>query len=264
MDVYSFDNTGKSAPEESPLTYVETLAAPTSLGLKRTIQAPDGWRRLGWVVDDPLWILPKSRLRWQPPDCDSVSLHWELSPQPLPADLMSVFITCLIGRAGPLSPASLYLLHPGLIRISPDLISEATIVSLPLSGQHLRIVYYSPERSQRGEVFYSTSENYPMGEFQILGYEGTEPDFQRYLPVATRALQSYTILQVDDREVVDLARALIDAEPEMETAANGKARMKAEFNSQSAESQIEESIEQEIEEELEEKRVTKPRHSSFL
>jgi len=173
------------------------LAGPSFLGAGRTIRPPEGWTQTGWVTENPLWVLPKSRVRWTPPEAERLSLHWDLSMTPLPEEIMEPFVRLLDGWPGTVAKDLLKPLYPALIRMSLDSITTASLVTYEKSGRLLRVEYAFPEYSELGIVHYSPTEMYEFGEFQILAYEGKDPDFSRLLAVAEASMATFSVGQTE-------------------------------------------------------------------
>lgn len=171
------------------------LGSSVSLGGGRSIRPPQGWKADGFVTsDNPLWILPKSRLRWWPEDSDErLNLHWSLSPTPLDQQTMQFLIAIINRGDGEVSQAELQKLAPQLIRIKLDAIKDARVVSESDAGAMLRIEYKYADDDETGIVLYSPTEMYERGEVQILGFEGPGPLFDQHKAVGERALNTFAI-----------------------------------------------------------------------
>lgn len=169
-----------------------------ALGGGRAISPPEGWIQDGFRSENPFWLLPKGRLRWQPPEAGSPALHWSLSQSPLPQEHMQLLVALIGGEPGPLPAAAVAPLHPALVRMPADAILHASVVELGKSKM-LRVEYEIAQWGEKGIVYYSPTELYEFGEFQILAYEGREPGYGKHLPEALGALASYSSVHLDGR-----------------------------------------------------------------
>ncbi|HEY9871243.1 MAG TPA: hypothetical protein V6D08_18935, partial [Candidatus Obscuribacterales bacterium] len=191
------------------------LGAPVFLGLGKYICPPAGWAQDGFVTaDNPYWLLPKSRLRWSPPGQEGVSLHWHLSPVPLPEALMRALIEVLRVSAGAIDQARLAPLYPGLIRMPLDSVTAAQVVSYPRSGRLLRVEYAISQYNELGIVHYAPTEMYEFGEYEMLAYEGKDPEYSKYLNAAIAAMESFAVGRPLAEGPAPPAEALTEAEPE--------------------------------------------------
>lgn len=169
------------------------LAPPVSLGTGRSICPPVNWSQEGFVNENPLWLLPKSRLTWTPPGVEGTSLHWKLSPVPRPAEVINRLLSLLAGEPGPISLDRIAPLYPGLIRMLIESITLAEVVSFANSGNLLRVDYVLTDSQRAGTVFYAPTEMYEFGEIQILAYEGTSPEYGQFLDLARSAIATFRV-----------------------------------------------------------------------
>lgn len=191
------------------------LGAPVFLGPGKYICPPAGWNQEGFVTaDNPYWLLPKSRLRWSPPGQEGLSLHWHRSPVPLPEELMRAFIEVLRGPAGALDKTRLAPLYPGIVRMPLDSITTAQVVSYPRSGHLLRVEYAISEYNELGIVHYAPTEMYEVGEYEMLAYEGKDPQYSQYVNIAVAAMASFATGRPLAEGPAPPAGALAEAEPE--------------------------------------------------
>jgi len=171
------------------------LGARVSLGFGRSIQPPEGWSFDGWVLDDPLALLPKSWLRWNPPGHQRLVLRWNLSPRLLPWEVMDRLVGLLEAPLGELPVSGVAALSPALIRIPLDFVTQAEIISYPYTWPLLRIEYFIPHEWEAGTVHYSPTENYALGEYQMLAFEGNDDAYRKYLAVAQASMQTLSLGQ---------------------------------------------------------------------
>jgi hypothetical protein len=169
----------------------EQLNSRMSLGGNCSIQPPQGWAQEAMVNDNPLWLLPKNRAKWQPPDAPDVTLHWTLSATPLPQPEMEFLTQLLDGLPGSVSKVYLEELYPALIRIPLTAITEARIVEYENSGTFLCVEYNFEEYGEKGIVHYAPTDKGNFGEFQILAYEGKGEKYDRFLDVAKASMESF-------------------------------------------------------------------------
>ncbi len=189
------------------------LTSEMSLGSGRSIQPPDGWLKEGWITQSELWLEPKSRLRWCPPATQTVSLHWSLSATPLPAEVMKHLLESVARPPGWLSVDLLLPLSPALIRIPVRGITRATIVAYPDAVRMLGVEYVMQTESKVGLVFYAPTESSDQGEFEILAYEGKEPDYSTFWQAARSALESFRIDRSAPKPSAGATQELPDAMP---------------------------------------------------
>ncbi len=174
------------------------LEKPVDLGEGITLQPPTGWTQSGWVTDNPLWLNPKDRMDWIPPGAKTVVLHWELSASPLPEDVMTQFIELLKGRSEPLSIQQILPFYPTLVRMPMDSISRAQVIH-NAGAESVLCVQYAISRSQEyGVVFYGLTKGSALGEYQMLAYEGTAPEYGQYFEAGRAALNSFRTNQRPD------------------------------------------------------------------
>lgn len=168
------------------------LQAELNLGCGYSIQPPESWNSEGFIThDNDLWLQPKSQMRWRPADSNHVSLHWSLSPTALPQSAMQVLLALLSSPPGWLERERVLPLCPALIRMPAESITRATIVNYPEDLIMLGVEYVLRAQKSFGMVFYAPTAKASQGEFQILAYEGSEPDYTRYWKVARSSLETF-------------------------------------------------------------------------
>lgn len=169
------------------------LGAPIRLAEGCSLRPPQGWAQYGWVIHNPLRLLPQNHLRWRPGNLPTTSLHWDLSRNALPARHMSYLIEVLEDPPGMLLLDRLKPLSYALIRMPLAWITRAEVMSYARTWPMLRISYHSVEDDRKGVVHYSPTDLYHRGEYQILAYEGTGADYDRYLDVALKSMASFAL-----------------------------------------------------------------------
>lgn len=174
------------------MTIVVKLADPVELAAGTSIQPPAGWTQEGFLSEDnPLWLKPKSRFAWRPPGVETAVLHWHLSEVSLLNEVMSQFIQLLSGESGWIAVEKLESLHPALIRMPLVSVTRARVSSGWESDLRLGVEYFFPETTEFGIVYYSPTEKSDEGEFEILGYEGREPEYSRYWQIARASMDTF-------------------------------------------------------------------------
>jgi hypothetical protein len=169
------------------------VGAPVSLGSGRSICPPNGWIQKGYVTENVSRLDLKSKLEWNPPGVDSATLHWQLSNRALPEDVMDVLIKLVSEFPGPLPLEAVVPLYERLIRMPADSIQSAQTIYRPDFGNLLRVDYAFVGYPEVGIVHYCPTEMYEFGEFQILAYEGREPEYSRFLSIAEQAMATLKI-----------------------------------------------------------------------
>lgn len=172
---------------------VETrLDKAIALGTGRTIKPPKGWEQSGFVSDNALWLKPKNRLSWQPPQTSNTRILWELNAVPLPKEVMSHLIWLLRAPREHVPIEDLQPLYPTLLRMSLKTIVSAKVLTYPEGGRLLSITYSMPSSQEFGIVHYAPTELSDLGEFEKLSYEGKQPEYGQFLDVARLTLASFT------------------------------------------------------------------------
>lgn len=168
------------------------LDQPFSLGAGRTIRPPMGWTAQGFISgNDHLRLRPANHARWFPHEIRGLSLHWNKSTSPLSPAAADYFAEILRKPLGIVMVEELTPLFPELIRIPILRITRAQVTSLPRYGPFLEIDYFIAEQREAGIVYYAPTERFEFGEFQVLAYEGKEPAFTTFLPVARKSLRTF-------------------------------------------------------------------------
>jgi hypothetical protein len=104
---------------------------------------------------------------------------------------MNFLISLLEAPPGPVSTRSLAELHPTLIRVPIDSIASAEVVQYAQTWPLLRVQYRLGEHDEAGIVHFCPTEFFKRGEFQLLGFEGNEPYYTLYLPVAQASMTTW-------------------------------------------------------------------------
>jgi hypothetical protein len=169
-----------------------TLDQAFSLGAGRTIRPPMGWTAQGFISgNDTLKLRPASQARWSPAGSDRLSLHWNKSMSPLSVETAEYFSEILRKPLGIVTIEELEPLFPELIRIPLIRITQARVTSLPRYGPFLEIDYFIAEKREAGLVYFAPTERFEFGEYQVLAYEGQEPAFTTFLPVARKSIRTF-------------------------------------------------------------------------
>lgn len=169
-----------------------SLDQPFSLGAGRTIRPPSGWVARGFISgNDELRLRPANHARWFPAGVERLSLHWNKSMSPLSPSTAECLICILQKPLGIVLVDELTPLFPELIRIPLIRITRAQVTSLPRYGPFLEIDYFIAEQREAGIVFIAPGDRFEFGEYQILAYEGKEPAFTTFLPVARKSLRTF-------------------------------------------------------------------------
>lgn len=168
------------------------LDEPFSLGSGRTIRPPAGWSAEGFVSgSDQLRLRPASHVRWCPPGCERLSLHWNKSTTPLANAAAEHFSELLRSPLGVVRVEDLAPLFPAMIRIPLLRITRAQVTHLPRYGPFLEIDYFIAEQGEAGIVYYAPTDRFEHGEYQLLAYEGREPAYTTFLAVARKSLRTF-------------------------------------------------------------------------
>ncbi len=169
-----------------------TLDQPFSLGAGRTIRPPSGWTTQGFISgNDRLRLRPANHARWAPAGVERLSLHWNKSMSPLSTATAEYFAEILQKPLGIVMVEELLPLFPELIRIPLIRITRAQVTSLPRYGPFLEIDYFIAEQREAGIVYFAPTDRFEYGEYQVLAYEGKEPAFTTFLPVARKSLRTF-------------------------------------------------------------------------
>jgi hypothetical protein len=198
-----------------------TFGAPVFLKSGIYIRPPAGWKQLGWIVDEnPLQLLPKSRVSWQP-QSDGVSLHWEVSMTPLPVQAMDALVNILRTMHDRVAIEILQPLFPALIRMSLSSITSAKVIRQGAAGPMLSVEYWMPDEQMAGVVWYAPTELYEYGEYHELAYEGSEPEYSDFVAAAVAAMETFGDPQLETISpvppLVPTADIPVPAAPELAT-----------------------------------------------
>src|SRR5438874_6834632 len=106
---------------------------------------------------------------------------------------MKVLLELMNHNPGDIEIAALKPLQPLLIRIPQEMILRSRLLHFPNSGPLISVEYGSEEFAEAGFICYAATEDSEHGEYQILGYEGKQPGFDKYLDDAIDSLQTFSI-----------------------------------------------------------------------
>jgi hypothetical protein len=181
------------------------LSTQVSLGNGKAISPPKGWIQDGFTADNPLWLLPKGRVRWYPPGSQGVVLHWSVSVCPLDKRIMEHLLSLMKHEMGDIELDELKPLHPSVIRMPASSLLRARLLEFDNSGPLICVEYGYEEVKEAGFIAYAATESHELGEYQVLGYEGKHPAFDEFLDVAIASIQSFSINQFDAKNASTIA-----------------------------------------------------------